>query len=364
MTKTPFTIDVRDSIQVVADEWDALADAVGASPFLRPGWFTLWTSCFGGTPLALVTVRRDGRLAAIAPLMRRGGALVALANDHTPAFDFIGIDEEAMLELARGVLSLRPGRITLDYVEGDGATYRALSRASSDSSYRVAVRTWERPPYVELDGDWDAYERGLDGKMRRDLARRRRRLEELGAVSVEVADGADDLDDLLSEGFALEPSGWKSARGTAVLSRPETRAFYTGLARWAVERKALRLSFLTVGEQRLAFQFGLEEGGVYYFVKGGYDPAFGRFAPARLLLHDLLRRAFSLGLARFEFLGADVPFKLEWTSTRRDLKRVEAFAPSIGSLAAWAAEVYGRPAARRLRSITRAAQQPRAKVKA
>jgi CelD/BcsL family acetyltransferase involved in cellulose biosynthesis len=355
---------VQDAIDDVADEWDALADAIGASPFLRPGWFSLWASCFGKAELALVTVRRDGRLAGVAPLMRHGEALIGLTNEHTPAFDLIGADDEAKLELARAVLSLRPVRVTLDYLEAEDAGARALRRASQESSYRVAVRDWERPPYVEISGDWESYEQRLDGKMRRDLARRRRRLDEVGAVSLEVLDGTAGLDELLAHGFALEPSGWKSVRGTAVLSSSETSDFYTRLARWAVERGALRLSFLRSGEQRVAFQFGLEEAGSYYFLKGGYDPAFARFAPARLLLQDLIRRSFSVGLARFEFLGADESFKLEWTSMRRDLKRVEAFAPSFASVAAWAAVVYGRPVARKLRALVRVAQQPRAKAKA
>jgi CelD/BcsL family acetyltransferase involved in cellulose biosynthesis len=226
----------------------------------------------------------------------------------------------------------------------------------------VALRDWERPPYVLIEGTWDEYERGLEGKLRRDLARRHRRLEELGPVELDVQDGAERLDELLEEGFALEPSGWKSARGTAIVSHPETRAFYAGLAEWSARRGVLRLSFLRVGGRPLAFQLGLEEGATYFFVKGGYDPAYTRFAPAKLLLQAVLRRAFAARLRRFEFLGPPEPFKLEWTSTCHDLKRVRAFGPTAPALAGWAMEAFGRPAATRVRNTARRrVQQVRAR---
>ena len=167
-------------------------------------------------------------------------------------------------------------------------------------------------------------------------------------------DGTQRLAELLDEGFALETSGWKEARGTAIRSRPETHRFYSDLAVWSAEHAGiLRLSFLRLDGRALAFQYGLEDSGTYSFVKGGYDPAYARFAPARLLIYDLLERAFSIGLERYDFLGAPEPFKLEWTGRTRALNRLEAFAPGPIASAAWAASAYGRPVARRVRAAAR-----------
>jgi CelD/BcsL family acetyltransferase involved in cellulose biosynthesis len=346
-------LEIHRLVGEIAGEWDALADRQRAAPFLRPGWFSLWWDAFGTAEPRIACLRREGDLAAVLPLVRKGRSLTSMANEHTPGFDLLAEDPAATLELAAAVLALRPGRVTLEYLEAGQTGLTAISKSAADAGYRTVLRDWERPPYVAFDGDWESYEQRLDGKLRRDLGRRRRRLEELGSVSIDVEDGAVQLDRLLEAGFALEPSGWKDARGTAVLSRPETREFYVGLARWGVERGMLRLSFLRVEGRPLAFQLGLEDGGVYYFLKGGYDPEYRRFAPARLLVQSLLQRGFESGLARFEFLGPAEPFKLEWTSTCRDLKRLELFAPSPTSTAAWAAVAYGRPAATRVRAAVR-----------
>jgi hypothetical protein len=172
-------------------------------------------------------------------------------------------------------------------------------------------------------------------------------------VTVEVAHGDDRLDALLEEGFRIEPSGWKAERGAAIVSRPETLRFYTEVAEWAAERGWLRLAFLRVGGRPIAFQFGLEQDRQYYFLKGGFDPAFERFAPAKILVHDMLERAFRLGLWRFNFLGGNEAWKLEWTPTCRGRVVLHAFSPTwLGSIDRLLIG-YGRPLRNRARARLR-----------
>jgi CelD/BcsL family acetyltransferase involved in cellulose biosynthesis len=355
------TTQIQHAMEAVAGDWDTLADVVGAAPFLRPGWFELWWRAFGDGQACVLTATRQGALVGVVPLVRRGRALASMANDHTPGFDLVAKDEGVALELSRALLGLRPRRVTLEYLEAGGMGLRSAREAALAAGYRLVVRDWERPPFVALDGGWESYEQSLDGKLRRDLARRTRRLAEEGVVTFDVRDGAEQLDGLLEEGFALEPSGWKASRGTAIVSRPETRDFYAGLAQWAAKRGILRLSFLRLDHRPLAFQFGLEDGGVYYFVKGGFDPGYSRFAPMKLLLRKMLENSFSNGLERFEFLGPPEPFKLEWTSTCHDLKRLELFDRSVPSTGSWAAAAFGRPMAKKIKALARQSHRLRAR---
>ena len=98
-------------------------------------------------------------------------------------------------------------------------------------------------------------------------------------------DGRDGLDSLLTEGFAIESAGWKAAGGTAIVSRAETEGFYREVAAWAAQRGWLRLAFLRLDGRALAFEFAIEEGGVYYALKSGFDPAYRAFSPGTLLIH-------------------------------------------------------------------------------
>jgi len=164
---------------------------------------------------------------------------------------------------------------------------------------------------------------------------------------VEFRKPADDLDELLREGFAVEGSGWKSAQGTAIASDPDTLRFYTGVARWAAEQGWLVLAFLRVNGRVAAFDLCIEQGGSTYVLKGGYDPAFRAFAPRTLLLHDSLVRAFESTARSYEFLGADEDYKRRWATGARERRRFQAFPRSATGRAGYAAWTVGRAAGRR-----------------
>ncbi len=340
-------LEVARDLPSLASDWDDLADRVKAAPFSRPGWFEAWWAAFGNGELELVTVRRGGELVAVLPLTRRRGGFRSLTNEHTPRFGPLVKDQEAASDLARALLARKPRALRMEYIDSSSTSVSELRDQVRKANYRLLEREWERPPYVAIDGTWEQYQSTLEGKIRRDLARRRRRLADEGHVELDIRNGADHLPELLNEGWALEPSGWKSREGTAVRSRPETQAFYTALADWAARRAILRLSFLRVGGRSVAFQYGLQDAGVYYFLKGGYDQGYRSFAPGKLLVQALLERAFEENLTRFEFLGADDRFKLDWTSTRHNLTQFQAFAPSAAGVLGWAIAAYGRPTAKK-----------------
>ena len=342
-------IQLESTVSGIAREWDELADRAGAVPFVRPGWIQAWWDAFGSGELRILTLRREGRLAAVLPVRSRLGTLTSTANPETPEFCVLAEDDEAVHALARWLVAGRPRYVSLAFVDATRRDLGACSAAARAARYRVLTRTLTRSPYVTVTGDWQAFERGLQKKFVGDIRRRRRRLEEEGAVALTVSDGSERLDELLEEGFRLEASGWKAERGTSIAARPDAVRFYRSVARWAADRGSLRLAFLRVGERAVAFQLALEEDRVYYYLKGGYDPAYRRFAPGKLITHALLEDAFSAGLASYELLGDAEPWKLGWTSGFREKKLFQAFAPSPLGLLGWSVFAYGKPLARRMR---------------
>ena len=210
------------------------------------------------------------------------------------------------------------------------------------------MRTLEKPPYLQTDGDREEYERVLDRRVLSESRRRRRRLSEEGELSFDSNNGREGLDALLEEGFRVEASGWKGEAGTAILSREETRRFYTEIARWSAERGWLRLAFLRLDGRAIAFQYLIEHGGVVSQLKGGFDEEYRKFAPGTLLVQEVIARAFDSEARRYEFLGADEPFKLEWATARHDRNLLQAFAPTVAGRVDRAAFEYGRPAAKRV----------------
>jgi len=336
------------SPESLAGEWDELARRAGAVPFVRPGWVAAWWRAFGVGELELRTLRKDGRLVAVLPVTCRYGALRSVTNYHTPRSGLLAEDRSAAIELARTLFTGKPRRVSITSLDPLGASMEACRRAAEQARYRIVVRPFQRSPYLDIAGDWTEYESRLSRSLVADLRRSQRRLDRQGRVSVEIADGRERLEELLREAFAVEASGWKGDRGTAIQSRPHTRNFYTDVARWAAARDMFRLFFLRLDRRPLAMYYALEEKGVCHLLKGGYGPTYRRFSPGKLLMRAVVFHCFSTGLSRIEFHGDAEPYKLGWACAVQEQKRFEAFSGSPAGRLAWAALAYGRPVARRV----------------
>lgn len=334
--------DVRD----LGAEWEQLAERVGAPPFLRPGWFAAFSRAFDGGLWEIICVRRDGRLAAVLPLKRRGNVLTGAANWHTPGFGAVAEDADAVAELVEALLDAPPRRLDVSFLPPGDPLLEALRERIDADDLHALERVVERSPYVEVSGSWEDFFARLPGKRRADLRRRRRRLGELGRVEIGPEPTDEDLAARLSAAFRVEALGWKGAAGTAIASDPTTVQFYEQVADWAAGRGWLRLWFLRLDDRPLAVAYCLVHGGVQYVLKVGFDPEYGRFAPGILLTREMLAHAFASGLRRFEFLGAADPYKLLWTDRCHDLTRVQLFSDSPAGLASRALWEYGRPVAR------------------
>jgi CelD/BcsL family acetyltransferase involved in cellulose biosynthesis len=342
-------VDVLEGTAPIAEEWDQLADRTDADPFVRPLWFNAWFDAFGDGRGLVVTARRDGRLVAVLPVQERGATLSSPTNWHTARFGLLAERPEDARRLVEWTLRTGKRQVRIDFIDAASPDVRLWQDAAEQRRDHVVIRTLLRSPFLALDGDWERYRSDMSKRRRSELRRRRRRLEECGRVAVEVADGRSGLHALLREGFALEAAGWKGQAGTAIVSQPASRRFYTDLARSAAARGLLRLAFLRVAGRAIAFDYSLEHRGVHYLLKQGNDPQWRRYGPGMLLREEMIRRSFAEGHRTYEFLGSDEPWKLEWTSSCHERVHVEFFDHSVAGNLSWLASAYGRPLARRLR---------------
>lgn len=338
--------EIHAEVERLADEWDDLADRAHASPFMRPGWVAAWRRAFGQGRLEIVALRHaNGSLAAVAPMERRAGRLRALVNWHTPHWYPIADGAEALSAVSRLLVTRARPWLSAHFMDSAGDGFAALDAAAKEAACRTRVYTLERSPVIHVTGSWEDYEQmRLSGKRRANLRRLWRRLEERGSVSVDVVD--ESSPELLEEGFAVEESGWKGGGGTAIVSEPATRAFYTEVAQWAASRGWLQLAYLRLDGRALAFDFSVEAGGVHYLLKTGFIHEERSAAPGVLLRRHMLRKAFQDGLLLYDFLGDAVDWKAEWTDDRRELVAHEAFSPTPAGAAGWLTWRYGYPALR------------------
>lgn len=342
------SVHTVDTFDPLAGEWSELADHVRAPPFLYPGWHRAWRTAFGKGALRVLAARRGGRLVGVLPMEVRRGGWEAPTNAHTPGFDIVALDEEAARALTTSLFDTRPRHLAIRPVDADGWALHALGDAAASHGYRTHVQPTGGAPYLRLAQDLRRHESELSRNLRHDVQRRLRRLCESGSVSVQVSNGHARLEDLLTEGLDVEAQSWKGQRRTAIAARDDTTHFYRELARWAVDAGWLRLAFLRLDGQAIAFQFDLELGSHYYSLKIGYDPAFERFSPGKLLAYTMVARAVAHELQTYELLGTEEAWKERWTDLSHAQVSFRAFSPSATGRLAASTFVHGKQIAHRI----------------
>ncbi len=340
-------------------EWDALLEDTPArgTVFLRHAFLRIWIDNFAPRHRLRVLLARDGggRLEAVLPLVEQRqrlcgvpvNALVSASNPHSCRFDLIARDGEAASRAFFRHLAAdeRWDVLRLGDVPEGGNGWKLLDSFRRDG---WPAGTWEslRSPYVPLPSRWEELSSRLSSKLRANLRRRRRKLEEKGKVSYERCAGGEDLEARLDAGFALEASGWKGQRGTAISLSPATRGFYTELARWASRENMLALRVLSAGGRPVAFHYALTAADRSFLLKPGYDESLGECSPGQLLMEEALKDCVSSGLRELDFLGPDMVWKRDWTESVRPHAWLYAFRRSRMGRALCAAKFRWIPAAK------------------
>ena len=313
-------------------EWnDAVDRAAVPHPFLRHEWMRTWWDAFAGEAqhLHILTVKRDGCICAIAPLMFERAQMYGmpvrrlrfLQNDHTPRTDVIVADhvEDSYRALWHAIQDggSRWDVLQLSQIPGDSISRDRFRKLATDGKRHTGVWASGAAPYLQLSSSWETFARGLNSKFRQNLRNRLGRLSHLGEPTFEVVADPDAIREARTDAQRLEDSGWKTTEGTAIASDKSVERFYTLLTDRATECPWLRLLFLSVGGRRIATAYAAVYANRLFLLKTGYDPEFAKCSPFKLLTYFAVQHACEQGYSELDFLGDTEPWKLEWTSTTR-----------------------------------------------
>lgn len=287
-----------------ATDWEDLArTAVRPRPFHLPASLAAHRSAGFCRGVRVLRVPSASGLAACLPFVPGGAALGWLGRAHlawrspfTTSGDPLLAPGaapallDAMAGAAPGVWLF--GSMTLSGGSGallrEEAARRGWPQAVLDPFAR-AVLEW-RPTFA-------AYEAAVGASRRKDLRRRRRRLDEMGVVTVETATSGPQLADAIEAFLQLEAAGWKGGQGTAMACRTATAE----LARTYFGRPGpgvgARADVLALDGRPIAVSLALVSGGTAHLLKTAYDESLARVSPGLLLEDEIVRALHGEGFA-------------------------------------------------------------------
>ncbi len=292
-------------------EIDALCARSGANrAFLRSQWFAA-----GSEPVDQTLELRfeDGTLAALLPLRSRSRYSLPwceLAGGYWPLRSPLVDPDISVERLATlfddpalsGVLRLGPA------MQGDRAV-NSLVAAAGLAGWSVLDKHLGTIFELDLPGEnWPS------SKTQRKNRWRRRRLAEGGELRIRFFSGRDWTAEDLNAMATIEAASWLGkldGGGDTKFADPDQRRFWEDLCEDPALASMLNGSLMTIGDEPVAFVFGLDCGTTRYCIANNFDARFTKFGPGRVLLYADFEHARDRGVTRVSWGSGDMGYKTE-----------------------------------------------------
>lgn len=334
----------------LAPAWDALAERAG-SPFLTTAWLSAWTAARAPRTQVWTLVDESGRLRAGACLRRTAIGLASATDEHTGLWTVLGEDEVARAALWRAIAGRLRHSVVLDAVPAGACGAEAARRALQDAGYSVTVRVHDGGPRRVLPETSEELLASLSRGLRSQYRRRSRALGRLGRLELRTSTTASAEQDLATF-LALEASGWKRRRRSAILCHPSTAALYRGWATAAAREGTLRLQLLELDGRAVAGDLSCAYAGGVHMLKTAYDERLAERSPGLVLRGMALESAIDDGFGFYDFLGGAETYKVRWGGPPSQVASVRAYRGPVGALPHGYQQSL-RPALRRVVQVAR-----------
>jgi CelD/BcsL family acetyltransferase involved in cellulose biosynthesis len=282
--------------------WRALADrAIEPNGYYLPDWeLAVNASAPGRTGASALAAQSGATLIGLMPVVSSSRAfkipLPALVSAHpygtlcTPLLDRDRA-EDAAAQLMQAARDNGARALVLREVSLDGPAMKALSAVLRGDGIRPRVLSWHlRACLNATRGADELLTDALSTKKLKELRRQRNRLaDEHGEVSFEVARTAPDVVAATETFLALEASGWKGRRGTALAQVAGDAAFIRQATAALVKTDSCKIVTLRAGDTPVASGIVLRHQSRAFFFKLGVDERFARFSPGVQLTLELTR---------------------------------------------------------------------------
>jgi CelD/BcsL family acetyltransferase involved in cellulose biosynthesis len=292
---------------VAVEVWRALAKrAIEPNGYYLPGW-ALAIDAFarGRTDVAALGAWSDAaesgaaRLIGLMPAVSLWRAykipLPALVSADpygtlcTPLLDREMPDQAARALMSRARDAGAHALILRD-VALDGLVMKTVTRVLEQDGLRTRLLQSHARACLDATRDADELLRdALGAKKLKELRRQRHRLAEHGEVSFEVAQTPNDAARALETFLALEASGWKAQRGTALTQDDGDAAFIRRAVSALAEDGQCEIVTLRAGATPVAAAIVLRHLAHAFYFKLGVDEGFAKFSPGVQLTLDVTR---------------------------------------------------------------------------
>lgn len=311
--------------ETVRKEWDALNRSRGDHILLDSEFVGALLRHFGGHQVRL-GIRNDSKrpgLVLVTPT--RWGFWETYQPSQAPLglILFGGHDEDGdgLLQLTRSLPGY-PLQFAVLHQDPDYSSWRP-DRQRPYLEFVDYIQTGS----LKLDGTFEKYWESRSGDLKRNNARRHRRLAELGhKLELTLHSKPESVAGCIREYSRMESLGWKGEQGTAIAEDNAQGIFYREVMEIFCARGEGVIFELSLDGKPVASELWVGRNGMLVNLKTTYDESLKQFSPGFLMKEALLCRAFSEQKWRLlEFYGRVMDWHVKWIDRTRTLYQLNCY---------------------------------------
>lgn len=331
-----------DGLRALEQDWSRLlAVCPDATVFQTFEWYSAWFEGLGrhdpSLRLHVVAVRRDGRLAALAPLMIRGGAgrrtlqhlSAPFADYHTFLIDPAWA-EQTQPALWRAIAETQGRWDVLDL--DDTLPHGALAAHLHSPAFHLHM------PAAELRPSSRCWRLNLRDRafveqilQKHEYLVKLRRLARHGRLDCAHHRDPDQIAARFPLFTGMHQAQWCGRPdGFARFDEPHIAELFRGVAAALAARGWLLLTELSLDGQPAAFFYSFLFGGTYWAYRPCFDVGLARYSPGSVLMYRLVEHLAAEGVQTLDLMRGEHSYKTGYSNQITRNWRVLAPAGSAG----------------------------------
>lgn len=305
--------NLRD-LEALREDWQQLLDDTEATtPFQLPDWQLTWWHHFGSGQLRVFAFRERGRLIGVVPcFLHQWSGRNQLTLIGSGISDYL---EPAIApQYATQIVSLLNDWLAA-IKEWDVCDWQDLNAGSPLARLHgsgLHIQTREDAPCsaVCLTGTFEQFWSARSKDLRRNVKRYGARADEAGPVEFEIIQNPDS--NVLESLIELHAARWQARGESGTIAANSAAVFLRNISRRMADAGMLRIFILRFRGQPTALNLGFLFRGTYFAYISAFDPQHEYFGFGRMLLFRSIQFCYVNGIASWNFLRGDEPYKLSW----------------------------------------------------
>ena len=336
----------------LSEAWDRLNAARGALPFLDTDVLQLAFAAFRPKGVELLVGKIAEQTQCMLLVQRVGfGRWQLYQPSQIPLGPLVAAGNLPLDGIARSALQALPfGTLVLSFTQLDPRHWPPPVEPA------CVVKRYISTGWIDCAQPFDRYWAARSANLRASVGKAQRRLETEGrTLRLRVLTEPADMAAAVERYGALETSGWKGRKGTAVAANTPQGNFYRDWLQAAAAHGEARVYELLLSEpatpdtagalpasssttngsatnrhdqteRTIAADLCVVRGDALILLKIAYDEAFERYSPSTLLRREFMQDVLGSGrVRRVEFFGRLMDWHRRWTGEQRSLYHLTTF---------------------------------------